>query len=131
MQHVTCLLLIFSFSISRIVAQKKGEFNYPADSVTESSRKAFEKNSKDGRALYMITCAACHNVKEGRKEIIPDFSLPQLLDYEMRIGYPEHQDRLNDTKITDEEMSKIILFLRFKKNSGISVQVSSGRQVTN
>jgi mono/diheme cytochrome c family protein len=131
MKYFICLLLVFSFAGGKIYAQKKLDFNYPADSVNESSRKAFEKNIKDGKALYIISCAVCHNIKEGRKEIIPDFSLPQLMDYELRIGYPEHQDRLKDTKITDEEMNKIVLFLRFKKNSGISVQGSSGRQVTN
>src|SRR5688572_24208539 len=83
-------------------AQKNAEFEMPEDSVAESSRQAFIKQFKQGKILYSIACAKCHNFKEGRKEIIPDFSMPQLMDYEMRFYYPEHQERLTDAKISDE-----------------------------
>jgi cytochrome c553 len=118
MRYTTLIILVFLFAVNDSRAQKKVEFDYPADSVAESSKKAFVKNFSQGKILYATVCSRCHNVKEDRKEIIPDFSLPQLMDYEMRFTYPEHMDRLTDTHITDEEMNKIILFLRFKKKSG-------------
>ncbi len=74
--------------------------------------------------MYNISCGNCHNIKTGRKEIIPDFSMPQLMDYEMRM-YTEHSDRLTDKHVADEEMNKIILFLRFKKKSGTDIHGKS------
>jgi hypothetical protein len=119
MKRVVIITLIFkTVFFFESAAQKNAEFDMPADSVAESSRQAFIKQFKQGKILYSITCAKCHNFKDGRKEIIPDFSMPQLMDYEMRFYYPEHQERLSDAKITDEEMNRIILFLRFKKRSG-------------
>jgi len=118
MKYTVLLLLILLVAITESHAQKKAEFDYPEDSVSQSSQKAFVKNFGKGRVLYTTLCASCHNVKEGRKEIIPDFSLPQLMDYAMRIEYPEHKDRLKDTEITDAEMNNIILFLRFKAKTG-------------
>ena len=121
MKYTILVMLIFSFAITESSAQKKSEFDYPEDSITVSSQKAFIKNFGQGKVLYTISCAKCHNVKDGKKEVIPDFSLPQLMDYAMRIEYPEHQDKLRDTQITDEEMNRIILFLRFKKKSGVPI----------
>jgi len=119
MKKVIVVIVIFQTAFSLgLAAQKNAEYDMPADSTAESSKQAFIKQFKQGKILYNITCARCHNFREGRKEIIPDFSMPQLMDYEMRFYYPEHQERLTDTKITDEEMNRIILFLRFKKRSG-------------
>jgi hypothetical protein len=119
MKKIITILLISQFAfIVKPAAQKNAEYDMPVDSTTESSKKEFIKQFKQGKILYNISCAQCHTVKEGRKEIIPDFSVPQLMDYEMRFYYPEHQERLTDTKITDVEMNKIILFLRFKKKTG-------------
>ncbi|MEP7168624.1 MAG: hypothetical protein ABI855_04585 [Bacteroidota bacterium] len=58
------------------------------------------------------------NKKDG-KEIIPDFSLPQLLDYEIRVGYPEHQDPMREVIIPKEELEKVILFLQYKKRNDV------------
>lgn len=118
MKQALLLTLIFQLAfIFQSSAQKKIEFDYPEDSVTDASKKAFLKNFNQGKVLYAINCAQCHNFKEKKTEIIPDFSMPQLMDYEMRM-YSVHMERLNDTHITDEEMQKIINFLRFKKKSG-------------
>jgi hypothetical protein len=97
---------------------QKNELIYPEDSITAESKKAFDKTFKQGKILYGIACGSCHNFKEKNKEIVPDFSIPQLMDYEMRTQYPKHMDKLDDKHVTDDEMSKIILFLRFKKKSG-------------
>jgi hypothetical protein len=115
MKYIILFTVIFLFAFCSVsTAQKKVEFDYPEDSITDASKIAFVKQFNKGKILYSITCGKCHNMKN----IIPDFSLPQLMDYEMRM-YPVHMERLNDTKISDEEMQKVILFLRFKKKSGI------------
>ena len=113
---LTICLVICSFNT--LMAQKPVEFDYPEDSVTAESKKAFTKTFSQGKALYTITCGGCHNFKEKNKDVVPDFSMPQLMDYEMRIQYIPHREKLDDRHITDEEMNKVIMFLRFKKKSG-------------
>jgi hypothetical protein len=105
--------MIAFFSASR--AQKKIEFDYP-DDIADSSKKTFVKDFNKGHVLYKITCSKCHTTIEKGKEIIPDFSLPQLMDYEIRI-WPQHQEQLPDTKLADGELAKIVLFLRYKKRN--------------
>src|SRR5215813_6190570 len=114
MKYLFLLLVQLAiFSHKEAMAQKQSEFDYPEDSVTAESKKAFVKNFGQGKILYNMTCATCHNFKEKNKEIIPDFSPPQLMDYEMRIQYIPHREKLDDKHITDDEMNKVILFLRF------------------
>ena len=116
-QFVIIVMSLIIFS-GKTLAQKISEFDYPEDSVTEDSKKSFVKNFNQGKVLYGLTCGSCHNFKEKNKEIVPDFSMPQLMDYEMRIQYIPHRERLDDKHITDDELNRIILFLRFKKKSG-------------
>ncbi len=118
MKRIIFCTIIFTLAFcSESAAQKKAEYEYPEYlATTDSTKKAFVKQFNQGRVLYNITCSKCHNLKN----IIPDFSLPQLMDYEMRM-YPVHMERLNDTKISDEEMQKVVLFLRFKKKSGKTI----------
>ena len=118
MKSIILFSIIFTLGFCTVsTAQKVPEFEYPEYLATnDSTKKVFVKQFNQGRVLYGITCSKCHNIKK----IIPDFSLPQLMDYEMR-QYPVHLERLNDTKITDEEMQKIILFLRFKTKTKKSI----------
>lgn len=118
------LLMMTAFAASTVVSAQK-EFDYPEDSISAESRKAFDRTFKQGRILYNTVCGTCHNFKEKNKEIVPDFSMPQLMDYEMRRSYPTHTDKLDDRHVTDDEMNKIILFLRFKKKSGREFPVRS------
>lgn len=111
-------LLFFAICFFVNVSAQKNELTYPEDSVSVASRKAFDKTFKQGQVLYMISCGSCHNFKDKNKVIVPDFSMPQLMDYAMRIEYLSHREKLDDKHITDEEMTKIILYLRFKKKSG-------------
>ena len=97
------------------IAQKKIEYSYP-DDIVDSAKKTFVKQFYQGHTLYKISCAACHTKKVNGKEIIPDFSLPQLMDYEIRI-WPQHQEDLPETRITEQELSWIVLFLRYKKRN--------------
>jgi len=115
--RLSFIVLLSLFSL-KSKAQKKLTWEvYPDEATTDTAKKSFEKKFKQGIVLYKIGCAKCHAKAEKGKEIIPDFSLPQLMDYEIRI-WPQHREQLSDVQITDEELQKIILFLRFKKKSG-------------
>ena len=124
MRYAVSFLTIFLITLNHTcVAQNKAGFTYPED-IVDSSKKDFEKQFSQGRTLYTLICSKCHNINENKKTIIPDFSLPQLMDYEMRI-YPEHANKLSDAFLTDVEMTKIILFLRYKEKSGRPVRPPS------
>jgi hypothetical protein len=94
-------------------AQSKIKYNYP-ENIADSAKKLFVKSFNQGYILYKVSCSKCHNKISKGKEIIPDFSLPQLMDYEIRI-FPEHNGKLMENRLTNEELEKIILFLRYKK----------------
>ena len=114
-------LILISGFISHCSAQKKEAFRYPDDIPdSDSAKKAFVKQFKQGQVLYNISCGQCHNKKINGKEIIPDFALPQLMDYEMRM-YAQHDDKLDDKHVRDDEMAKIVLFLRYKTKTGVYV----------
>ena len=121
MKYRLICIALFAISYLECVAQKKIDFEYPDDAIADSSKKSFVKQFNQGHTLYLMTCARCHNKTEGKKEIIPDFSLPQLMDYEIRL-YPQHSEKFgDDTKLTDVELAKVVAFLRYKKKSGINV----------
>jgi mono/diheme cytochrome c family protein len=113
------LLAIASLCSPNCFGQKKQAFSYP-DDIADTAKKSFVKNIYQGKLLYGIACAQCHNKKVNGADIIPDFSLPQLMDYEMRM-YEQHEDKLDDRHVSDIELEKIILYLRYKKKSGITV----------
>jgi hypothetical protein len=110
-------LTFFSASFAqKSAASKKIGFDYP-DDIADTSKKTFVKDFDQGYMLYKITCSKCHTTTEKGKEIIPDFSLPQLMDYEIRI-WPQHQEDIgNDARLADGELAKIVLFLRYKKRN--------------
>ena len=83
-------IFLFAACANFCSAQKKEAFDYPEYLPTDdSARAAFKKQFYQGQVVYRITCAKCHNKMINGKEVIPDFSLPQLMHYEIRI-YPEH-----------------------------------------
>jgi hypothetical protein len=105
---------------SKTAKQNKKEliYDFPDGVTTDTGKASFVKLFFKGKAIYKQTCAKCHNVtKEDGQVFYPDFSLPQLMDYEMRFQYPEHQEDLKETNITVEELDWVVLFLRYKKKN--------------
>lgn len=119
MKYWFLFFILMTGFFSLCSAQKKEAFIYP-DDIADTAKKAFVKQFNQGQVLYNLTCGQCHNKKINGKEIIPDFALPQLMDYEMRM-YTQHEDKLDDEHVRDEEMAKIVLFLRYKKRTGVYV----------
>jgi len=99
------------------------EINYilPDDSLSmsDSAKKEFVMNFDKGQIIYNIVCAKCHNKLVDGVEVVPDFSLPQLMDYEMRIEYPAHQERLTEANLSALELDHVVDYLRYKKKSGV------------
>lgn len=102
------------------IGQKKPKqtiYDLPDDLVGDTGRIAFIKSFNKGKIIYAQTCAKCHDSTRDGRLIYPDFSLPQLLDYEMRFQYPAHQDELRETNITHDELEAVVIFLRYKKKN--------------
>jgi hypothetical protein len=99
--------------------QKTTLFDYPDNMVADTAKKRFVKEFNKGKILYNLNCAKCHNIMVDKKPVIPDFSLPQLMDYEIRIQYQAHEEDLKEINIAHDELDFIVLYLRYKKKSGM------------
>lgn len=119
------ILLLFCcgpFILSAISVDRKPRKEKPATfppGLTDSARALFIEQFERGQALYTLHCAECHDREVAGRTVIPDFSLPQLLDYEMRMQYPEHGQRLNTTNVSAEELDAIQAFLQYRERSGV------------
>lgn len=87
--------------------------------MKENVRADFLRQCKKGEVLYALNCAQCHNQKIKGKEVIPDFTTEQLLNYDMRLANPDHESKLGSTEVTTEELGYIISFLSYKKRSNV------------
>ncbi len=119
---VIMVALSVSFLVVKCSSYKAVSYDYPED-ITEAGKKDFVVNFEKGRVLYKITCANCHNSVVDGKTYIPDFSLPQLMDYEIRVQYPAHSEDLKESNMTPLELDLIVDFLRYKKKNPPDVKV--------
>ena len=103
----------------------KISYNYPDDIITDdTAKKKFVKQFNEGKVLYKINCAKCHSTTAHEKEIIPDFSLEQLENYEIRIQNPKHEEDLRETNITLDELDNVVLFLKYKKRNPVNAPIT-------
>jgi len=99
----------------------KISYSYPDDIITDdTAKKKFVKQFNEGEILYKINCAKCHSTNVHGKEIIPDFTLEQLENYEIRIQNPKHEEDLRETNITLDELDNVVLFLKYKKRNPVN-----------
>ncbi|MCB0397509.1 MAG: hypothetical protein KDD36_12695 [Flavobacteriales bacterium] len=54
---------------------------------------------------------------EGRKKIVTDFDESQLVGYELRISNARHEENLPDSTVTEEDLTLIMTFLRYKERN--------------
>ena len=98
------------------VSQAKLVYEFPNE-MAEPVKAEFLKICEKGKILYDINCAQCHNIKKGRKEIIPDFTPEQLKGYEIRVSNAQHEENMPDEKVTAEELGLISTFLLYQKKN--------------
>lgn len=109
------LLPVFCFALTSAIAQKKGQYKMP-EGLSEKNQKQFIQFFTEGEAYYAVSCAECHNTKVKGKTQYPQFTLEQLELYIVRVKNPEHTQRLTTHAVSDEELQKIMYFLKYKKN---------------
>lgn len=104
--------------LAACVSQKQVSVTYTfPDAMPSPVRTEFSKLCDKGKVLYEINCAGCHNIKKGRRQIIPDFTPEQLKGYELRVSNAQHEENMPDEKVTAEELSLISTFLLYKKKN--------------
>jgi hypothetical protein len=74
----------------------------------------YESECARGQVLYDLNCGKCHTTYVKRKKIVPDFTEDQLRGYELRLTNKKHQAELTDSVVSEEELSVIMTFLRYK-----------------
>lgn len=97
--------------------RREAAYELPA-AMVETAKIEFAKQCDKGKILYAVNCGHCHNSRERRKEIIPDFTAEQLVGYELRVTNPEHESGIPETTVSTEELGYIMTFLSYKKKSG-------------
>jgi hypothetical protein len=112
MKHVIPTISFLCISLTAF-AQKKIAYDFPA-AMAENVKSEYLKQCEQGRILYSINCAKCHNTTIKRKQIIPDFTEAQLISYELRVSNPNHESNISETVVTPEELGLIITFLTYK-----------------
>ncbi|MES2656584.1 MAG: hypothetical protein V4620_13400 [Bacteroidota bacterium] len=92
---------------------------YDSATMTEAQKAEFISFYEKGIIVYNTICAKCHNKIVNGEAVVPDFSLPQLMDYEVRIQYPSHGDHLKESNLSALELDYVVHYLRYKKKSGV------------
>lgn len=119
MQHKIICLVSLLFLAACVARQQAVTYSFP-EAMAEPVRLEFSKVCDKGKILYDLNCAGCHNLKKGKREIIPDFTPEQLKGYELRVSNAKHEENMPDERVTAEELSLISTFLLYKtkNNSG-------------
>lgn len=73
----------------------------------------------EGKQAYLTHCAKCHNKTVNEKEVIPDISFEQADTYKVRFANNKHKAELGTETITEHELDMIVIFFKYKKESGV------------
>jgi hypothetical protein len=115
MQFKILSLLAGIMLFAACFSQKQVTVTYAfPEAMSEPVKMEFTKVCDKGKILYDINCAGCHNIKKGRRQVIPDFTPGQLKGYELRVSNAQHEENMPDEKVTAEELSLISTFLLYK-----------------
>ena len=113
MQHKIIFMAGLLLLAACVSQQQAITYSFP-EAMAEPVRIEFTKVCEKGKVLYDINCAGCHNIKKGRRQIIPDFTPEQLKGYELRVSNAQHEQNMPDERVTAEELSLISTFLLYK-----------------
>jgi hypothetical protein len=97
---------------------KKMTYEFP-EAMTENVRKEYLRQCEKGAVLFDISCAKCHTKKTMFGKKIYDFTSEQLYSYEIRRSNKTHENTLTSETVTTEELGYIIVYLQYKKRSGM------------
>ncbi len=106
-------ICISSFLFRCAILQPKEKFIFPKEMLPHV-QKDYLSMCKKGEILYKVNCAKCHNTGR-RKTEIPEFNNDQLIGYTLRTTNREHENSIQDSVVTEEELVLIMHFLNYRK----------------
>ncbi len=109
-------VMLLSFAAPAHAQKHKIVADFPPE-MSEAVRTEYQKQWDKGRILWDMNCARCHNTKERRREIIPDFRQEQLIGYELRVKNAQHDTGIAEERVSTEELGLIMTFLTYKKKN--------------
>lgn len=121
LSSIAAVFMIFAACASQKQTAVRHEF---PEAMIAPVKAQYLVHWEKGKVIYGITCAKCHNMKVGRKEIIPDFTEAQLAGYNLRQGNSRHEDALSESVVSAEDLALIYVFLTYKNKTGIPVKHS-------
>ncbi len=90
------------------------------EGLSEARKKQVLQQFADGKKAYLSHCAACHNKTVNGKVVIPDISFEQADTYRVRFTNDKHKDELKTETVTEKELDNIVIFFKYKKESGVA-----------
>jgi len=114
-KYLICLLLLSIF----IACVSNKNYIIPKG-LSTSQKKDFVLQFNQGRTLYDLNCANCHNKIINNKVVEPDFTVEQFEIYKIRIKNEPHVTSLGPQQITPTEINKILFFFINKKKNKLN-----------
>lgn len=115
-------LLIVSILLLVIIScsyQKKLGIDMP-EGFSKERKKELLVQFADGKKAYLSHCAKCHNKTIDGKDVIPDMTFEQVDTYRVRFTNSQHKSELSIETVTEKELDMIVIFFKYKKESGVA-----------
>ena len=112
------ILSLLSIMTISCLQSKKMTYEFPT-TMTENVRKEYLRQCEKGAIFFDISCAKCHTKKTMFGKKIYDFTSEQLYNYEIRRSNKTHENTLTSETVTTEELGYILVYLQYKKRSGL------------
>lgn len=110
------VILLTGFAVVMCKVKYEVKYDFPKEMLPHVKEQYFAQCEK-GKILWDQNCSRCHNTIVKKKVIVPDFKEAQLRGYELRVANAKHERNLPDSLVTEEELSIIMTFLRYKKRN--------------
>ena len=110
-------IALFMAMVPLACHQQKVLYQLPS-AMKEEVKVEYQQLCDKGFLLYTTHCGGCHNIGQGRKKVIPDFTPEQLKGYELRVMNKQHETAMPDSLLSADELVMISTFLMYKVPSG-------------
>ncbi len=108
------VIFLIGLCLTACILKRETEYQMP-EGITEQNKKEFVLQFNQGKTIYQLSCATCHNKEVNGKIVVPEFTAVQLETYSIRIKGIPHMKNLSVTALSEEDLVKVIFYLTNKK----------------